>query len=176
MTLVMTSLPLACVFHRLFAFTLVSASHWLAETWQLSHRGARGELEVEFNPFPVLRPERPRELARTLKIAKSLQTYCGPCLVPRPHYSTQPKRFGSRGPSENVRPRQKSSKVRQLNGDLNKTNVSHFKVKNTPLKHTDGKGNFKRILSFLQVDKGRNFQVHIGPGSQESDIFVNILS
>ena len=38
---------------------------------------------------------------------------------------------------------------------VNKRRVSHFKVKNTPLKHTDGKGNFKRMLSFLQVDKGR---------------------
>ena len=36
------------------------------------------------------------------------------CLVPRPHYSARPKRFGSRGPSENVRHRQKSSKVRLL--------------------------------------------------------------
>ena len=35
------------------------------------------------------------------------------CLVPRPHYSAQPKRFGSRGPNETVRPRKKSSKVRQ---------------------------------------------------------------
>ena len=26
------------------------------------------------------------------------------CLVPRPHYSARPKRFGSPGPSENVRP------------------------------------------------------------------------
>ena len=40
---------------------------------------------------------------------------------------------------------------------VNKTSVSHFKVKNTPLKQTDGKGNFKRMLSFLQVDKGRLF-------------------
>ena len=39
------------------------------------------------------------------------------CLVPRPHYSARPKRFGSHGPSENVRPSQKSSKVRQLNRD-----------------------------------------------------------
>ena len=37
--------------------------------------------------------------------------------VPRPHFSSRPKRFGSLGPCENVRPRQKSSKVRQLNGD-----------------------------------------------------------
>ena len=29
--------------------------------------------------------------------------YVFPCLVPRPHYSAQPKRFGSRGPIENVR-------------------------------------------------------------------------
>ena len=26
------------------------------------------------------------------------------CLVPRPHYSARPKRFGSRGPIENVFP------------------------------------------------------------------------
>ena len=31
--------------------------------------------------------------------------------------------------------------------------VSHFKVINTPLKDTDGKGKFKRMLSFLLVDK-----------------------
>ena len=29
---------------------------------------------------------------------------CLPCLVPRPHFSSQPKRFGSRGPCKNVRP------------------------------------------------------------------------
>ena len=39
------------------------------------------------------------------------------CLVPRPHFSSRPKRFGTLGLCENVRPRQKSSKVRQLNGD-----------------------------------------------------------
>ena len=39
---------------------------------------------------------------------------------------------------------------------VNKTSVLHFKVKNTLLKHTDGKGNFKRMLSFLQVE-GRLF-------------------
>ena len=38
---------------------------------------------------------------------------------------------------------------------VNKTSVSRFNVKNTPLKHADGKGNFKRMLSFLQVDKER---------------------
>ena len=48
MTLVMTSLPLARVFQCLFTFALVSASRWLAEIWQLSRRGATGELEVEF--------------------------------------------------------------------------------------------------------------------------------
>ena len=45
---VMTSLPLASVFQCLFTFELVSASRWLAEIWQLSRRGATGELEVEF--------------------------------------------------------------------------------------------------------------------------------
>ena len=44
---------------------------------------------------------------------------------------------------------------------VNKTSVSHFKVKNTPLKHTDGKRNFKRMLSFLQVDKGRLFYIKL---------------
>ena len=48
MTLEMTSLPLARVFQCLFTFALVSASNWLAEIWQLSRRGATGELEVEF--------------------------------------------------------------------------------------------------------------------------------
>ena len=32
----------------LFTFALVSTSCWLAEIWQLSRRGATGELEVEF--------------------------------------------------------------------------------------------------------------------------------
>ena len=38
-----------------------------------------------------------------------------------------------------------------------KTSVSHFKVKNTPLKHTDGKGKFKRMLNFLLLENGRLF-------------------
>ena len=41
--------------------------------------------------------------------------------------------------------------------DFLKSNFSHFKVKNTPLKHTDGKGKFKRMLSFLLVENGRLF-------------------
>ena len=43
--------------------------------------------------------------------------------------------------------------------NVNKTSVSNFKVKNTSLKHTGGKGIFKIILSFLQVDKGRLFRL-----------------
>ena len=39
------------------------------------------------------------------RVSQNLGDYC---LVPRPHYSARPKRFGSRGPIENVRPRQKS--------------------------------------------------------------------
>lgn len=38
-----------------------------------------------------------------------------------------------------------------------KTSVSHFKVKNTSLKDTDGKGKLKRMFSFLSVDKGKLF-------------------
>ena len=40
-----------------------------------------------------------------------------------------------------------------------KTSVSHFKINNTTLKDTEGKGKFKRMLtgSFLLVDKGRLF-------------------
>ena len=48
MTLIMTQFPLACVFQCLFTLSLISASRWLAEIWQLSRRGATGELEVEF--------------------------------------------------------------------------------------------------------------------------------
>ena len=44
---------------------------------------------------------------------------------------------------------------------VNKTRVSHFKVKNTLLKLTDGRGNFKRMLSFLQVDRGRLFFIKL---------------
>ena len=44
-----------------------------------------------------------------------------------------------------------------------KTKVSHFKVKNTPLKDTDGKGKFKRMLSFLLIDKGRLFFTKLTP-------------
>ena len=35
-------------FKGLFTYALVSASHWLAEIWQLSWRVSTGELEVEF--------------------------------------------------------------------------------------------------------------------------------
>ena len=38
-----------------------------------------------------------------------------------------------------------------------KTSVSHFKVKNTLLKDTGGKGKFNRMLNFLLMDKGRLF-------------------
>ena len=48
MTLVMTLLPLTRVFQCLSPFALVSVSPWLVEIWQLSRRGATGELEVEF--------------------------------------------------------------------------------------------------------------------------------
>ena len=42
LTLAMTSLLLACVFHCLFTFVLVSASRWLVEIWQLSRWGDTG--------------------------------------------------------------------------------------------------------------------------------------
>ena len=44
---------------------------------------------------------------------------------------------------------------------VKKTSVSHFKAENTPLKKTDGKESFKRMLSFLQVDKGRLFFIKL---------------
>ena len=62
MTLVMMSLPLACVFQCLFTVVLISASRWLAEIWQLSRRGDTGELEVELK-IPAPQPECPEELA-----------------------------------------------------------------------------------------------------------------
>ena len=38
-----------------------------------------------------------------------------PCLVPRPHYSARPKRFGSRGPIENVVFPDRSPRIRYRN-------------------------------------------------------------
>ena len=38
-----------------------------------------------------------------------------------------------------------------------RTSVSHFKVINTPLKDTDGKGKFKRMLSFFYVGQREAF-------------------
>jgi len=69
----------------------------------------------------------------TTKRWHSLTTTLGKlgCLVPRPHSLARSKRFGSRVPYEKVRPRQKFSKTAQWHC------VSHFKVKNTPLKDTD---------------------------------------
>ena len=51
-------MPLTLVCQCLSTFALVSASRWLAEIWQLSRRGATGELEAEFKfqslvPRPV---------------------------------------------------------------------------------------------------------------------------
>ena len=40
---------------------------------------------------------------------------------------------------------------------LYKTNVLHFKVENTSLKDTYWKGKFKRMFSFLSVDKRKLF-------------------
>ena len=111
-----------------------------------------------------------------------MSIYC--CLVPRPHYSTRPKRFGSRGPSGLIITRwRECMRTAKIGPDLrlfravgrgknpqkwdssmamvNKTSVWHFKVKNTPRKHSDGKENFKRMLSFLQVDKGRLFFIKL---------------
>ena len=44
-----------------------------------------------------------------------------PCLVPRPHYSPRPKRFGSRGPIENVVFPDRSPRIRHRN-DLTERN------------------------------------------------------
>ena len=38
-----------------------------------------------------------------------------------------------------------------------KTKVLHFKIENTPIKDTNGKRKFKRMLSFLSVDKRKLF-------------------
>ena len=44
---------------------------------------------------------------------------------------------------------------------VNKTSVLHFKVKNTLLKHTDGKGNFKRMLRFFSSWQRKAFSYKI---------------
>ena len=38
-----------------------------------------------------------------------------------------------------------------------KTKVLHFKIENTPIKDRNGKRKFKRMLSFLPVDKRKLF-------------------
>ena len=73
------------------------------------------------------------------------------CLVPRPHYSARPVRFGSRGPKEEV------GQKRDIIAVAYKTKVSRFNVQNASLIDTDGKGEFIRMLSFLLLDKGRLF-------------------
>ena len=42
-----------------------------------------------------------------------------------------------------------------------KTKVLHFKIKNTPIKDTNGKKKFKRMLSFLFVDKRKLFAMKL---------------
>ena len=44
---------------------------------------------------------------------------------------------------------------------VNKTSVSQFKVENTPLKHTDGKGNFKECLVFFKLTKKGFFYIKL---------------
>ena len=50
------------------------------------------------------------------------------------------------------------------------TSVSHFKVKNTLLNDTDAKGKFKRMLSFVVVDK-EGFSIQIKLSFEEFEIF-----
>ena len=42
-----------------------------------------------------------------------------------------------------------------------KTKVLHFKIENTPIKDTSGKRKFKRMLSFLFVDKRKLFAMKL---------------
>ena len=42
-----------------------------------------------------------------------------------------------------------------------KTRVLHFKIENTPIKDTNGKRKFKRMLSFLFVDKRKLFAIKL---------------
>ena len=42
-----------------------------------------------------------------------------------------------------------------------KTKVLHFKIENTPIKDTNGKRKFKRMLSFLFVDKQKLFAMKL---------------
>ena len=42
-----------------------------------------------------------------------------------------------------------------------KTKVLHFKIENTPIKDKNGKRKFKRMLSFLFVDKRKLFAMKL---------------
>ena len=86
MTLLMTSLLRA--FQCFFTFALVSASHWLAEIWQLNRRVATGELEVGFKfqrgscklsfLFPPRRKSAAESLLAGLPILESADNFSGP--------------------------------------------------------------------------------------------------
>ena len=42
-----------------------------------------------------------------------------------------------------------------------KTKVLHFKIENTPITETNGRRKFKRLLSFLAVDKRKPFAMKL---------------
>ena len=44
---------------------------------------------------------------------------------------------------------------------VSKTKVVHFKIANTPIKETNGKRKFKRMLGFLSVDKRKFFAMKL---------------
>lgn len=53
-----------------------------------------------------------------------------------------------------------------------KTKVSHFKVKNVPLKNTNGKGEFKRIFSqVFSLDKGKILVTNLS--FEEFEVFLH---
>ena len=113
-------------------------------------------------------------MTTTITMIMMMMTTTTTCLVPWSHYSARPKRFGSRGPRENVRPRQKSLKVRQKR-DSSKhwftRRYLDFQVKNTPLKETDGKGKFKECLVFFQWTKEGFFYKIVLRGIRNSENF-----
>ena len=80
------------------------------------------------------------------------------CLVPRPRYSAPPKCFGSRVPSKNLRPRQKSSKLRQLKRWFTRPVFRMSRLK--PLKDTEmGRESSKECSAFfLWTKEGFSWQ------------------
>ena len=79
-------LPFVSLLCRKISFELSSKPKRNQETSSQKHMLSRGRCGIPLHSSEIY----------------NYKKWIGTCLVPRPHYSARPKRFGSRGPIENV--------------------------------------------------------------------------